>query len=227
MAVGIITSPTTWLRGTVVTPEWAQTVQDSLNSRFGGGFFLKEDFLKATPDADLWTLSSTGGSSDPTVVADSTANGIGAIHPLTAGSGTSTITSFAMKVGTVDFELSARVRVALGGNYDLSTIISNNYVAFAGTNIVRFATGITNWMAVIGGTGHDTGVAWGSTYQQLTIWRTGGSVRFFIDGVQVYGEAHSADMGTPTIIAKCTNGLTHDGSMYCDTLGVSISRALF
>lgn len=36
MAVGLITSPSSWSLGTVLAPTWAQNVQDSINAWYGG-----------------------------------------------------------------------------------------------------------------------------------------------------------------------------------------------
>lgn len=36
MAIGLITNPITWLNGTVLTPTWAQTVQDNINAWING-----------------------------------------------------------------------------------------------------------------------------------------------------------------------------------------------
>jgi hypothetical protein len=190
---------------------------------------FREDFLRSSIDTDLWSLASTGGSSDPTLVHDNAADGSGAAHPLTTGgSGTSTIQGpgIGVQVGTGDFGFSSRVRIADGGDAEnLAGFIANNFVSVIGPNVVRFVTGATNWKAVIGGTAYDTGVAWGSTYQWLACRRRDGVIYFYIDGVQVHSEAHTVDMGAVGIQAKCSAGPANDGSMYNDTLCLWAKRS--
>jgi hypothetical protein len=195
-----------------------------ISALISGNYQKKDDFEKAAIDTDFWTLASTGGSSDPTQLADSAANGIGAVHPLTAGSGSSSIVSLGVQVGTNDFGFATRVRVASGGDYNLSTILSNNYVAVNGGGFrIMFATGATNWMPSIGGTDHNSGVAWGSIYQYLAMFRIGGTAYFFINNSLVYSVANTSDFGAAALTAKCTYGTT-DGSMYNDTLALWVDR---
>lgn len=225
MANGPIVAPSTWVNGTIFTPSWGNNVQDTINAYFNAGFTLFDDFIKATPDAEIWTLTSSGGAANPTIANENANGGTGAVHPLTAGSGTSSIISTSgFQIGTKDFGFSTRVRVLLGGDVvNLGTYISNNAINFVGSATVRMVTGATNWFAVIGGAATDTGVAWSSTYQQLTCFRTGGTIYFYINNNLVYSTAHSADMGAPTLQSKCSFS-TNNGSMYNDTLRVWFSR---
>ncbi len=188
-------------------------------------FFFRDEFLRAALDTDIWTASSTGGSSDPTIVADSADGGIGAVHPLSAGSGLSSITSVAVQVGTRDFSFASLVRVTDGGDFDTGTIYGNNIIHLSGGgNAVKIFTGATHWYVFANGVATDLGVAWGAAYQHIMVLRKDGVLHVYIDGALLHSEAHSLDMSTAALMARCIQGAANDGSMYCDTLSLWVGR---
>ncbi len=208
----------------VATRQYVDNLRKQL--LFGGEYRLREHFERSTVDAGIWTLGSTGGSSNPTIAADSAADGRGAVHPLSVGSGTSFVTSISRQIGTNDFGFSSRARVTDGGDAEnLGGFVANNAISVSGSAVVRFVTGATNWKAVVGGTAYDTGVPWGAAYQDLLCLRVDGTIYFYIDGVLVHSEAHAVDMGAATLQAKCSAGGANDGSMFNDTLDVWIATA--
>ncbi len=189
---------------------------------FGGDFQLKDHFYKAALDTAIWTAFSSGGSSDPAIAADGAADGIGAVHPLTAGSGTSSITSAAARVGTNDFGIGSRVRVA--SSAAIAAFIANNDILLNGGGFeFGFKTGATNWFASTGGTDTDTGTAWAATYQDLKAFRVGGVAYFFINGVLEHSAANVVNYSDATLRAKALFATTN-GSMYNDTLSLWVGR---
>jgi len=194
---------------------------------FGSGFVIRDEFLKTTLDTAIWTIGSTGGTpSDPTIVSDGAANGIGAVRPLSVGiSGTSFIYSPSVKIGTGDFAFSSRVRVTSGGDFDSGGILGNNsFEVSGGGSVLHIFTGVTNWYIKSSGVLTSLAVPWGSTYQQINVHRLSGVVYVFIDGVKVFSAANTQDFSSAALRAECFSGPAYNGSMYNDTLALWVGR---
>jgi hypothetical protein len=56
MAIGRITSPTTWYQGTVFTPSWGNNVQDTINAYMDATVSLKGLYVDGTGGATVTTV---------------------------------------------------------------------------------------------------------------------------------------------------------------------------
>jgi hypothetical protein len=81
VAIGLISTPTQWYQGTILTPTWAQTVQDDVNGLLGATATMKGVYIDGTGAATVTAVAgkivargtapsitpSTGAGSAPTI----------------------------------------------------------------------------------------------------------------------------------------------------------------
>lgn len=151
------------------------------SAQLGSALLVVDDFTGSALSTGIWN-SPTGS-----LVDDTASGGCGTVQLSDSGGGAQAFSTNNLKIGTSDFRLAARIRVvSMGGASSLITL-QMQYSSAAGALQFFARGGGTNWQAVVdGGADHDTGVAFGTTYQKLEIRRVSGVVTFYIDGTSVY-----------------------------------------
>ena len=153
--------------------DWINYFDSILN---GSNLMLNDDFMGTTYTQNWAATNGTVAEID-----DSAAGAFGAVKLSFAGSGTAYLHTETLPFVTKDFlfEVSVRAAVLSTGNL----LFGNSGLAF----LVN-GSGTGNWIVYVDAVQTDTGVPITADYMTLRIWRSGTTVKFYIDGVPVQTE---------------------------------------
>lgn len=152
----------------------------------GSDFLFYDDFIGGTTfDLSKWTVSAGGILTQVTAT-----DACGVADFSTAGNNDENLSTFGIAIGTADFEMCVRIKLAsLGGGASLAHVglLSN-------TASWRADAGGTNWFFYKNGASTDSGVAFSTTtFDVLEIIRVSGVQRVLINGVEIdsFADTHS------------------------------------
>jgi hypothetical protein len=193
----------TYVAGTTQIP--AATMNDlqdeiiATNEKFLGSAYALFDDFNGSAFTHLWTVTGAVAQSD-----DSAAGAIGAARFFDAGAGTLSLVGGVGAYSTVDFRLDVKVRVVVAGTGNGTIGITTG----VGQNLLfLWDNAAANWKYKIdGGASTDIGVAWGTTYQLLSIRRVAGTAYFYINGTSLHSAAHATSLtgAALNLITVCT-----------------------
>lgn len=163
------------------------------------GFEHRDEFAGAAVNA-FWTQVSLGTGTVISVVDDSAAGGRGALSLLNGSAGTreATVKSNVLNIGTADFifrcrarRVSTALKLIVGIGDPGTTNPGVIFMMDAGSGFWKVSTTSSN-----GSVSTSTAVTHGTTYQTLAFIRHNGTLKFYIDGVEVYSEANTTNYST-------------------------------
>lgn len=150
MAIGVISSPATWLNGTVLAPSWAQNVQDNVNLFYGA-------VGNGTLSAYSLTVDGTGNQS---------ITGVAGTVKVSAGCfGTATPTATASRYSLYKESIPLAWLVAgstglLTGGFNILSVVKNSTGNYT-VNLNSAAVANTSNVVVASVTGGTAGIATG------------------------------------------------------------------
>lgn len=191
--------------------------------RVSSDFYFEDDFFGSALNTGLWNSAPTGLAFNDGTNSIAEAMGYAKLSAASASRDLNTPSGGGL-FSTVDFRFCAKVKtptmttagaVVHIGLEDSGGILKYGFEAVKGSNGDR-------WYATSNGSRHDSGVAWGSSYQRLEIKRTSGHFYFLIDEVAVYDEAVvSNDL---VIISFLVEDLSATSTAYIDYVKMWAAR---
>lgn len=210
----------------------ANSLQDELIAArkmlHGSHFHLSEDFTGDNFSYMVGNWMSTAiNAPNSAIVPDNTNGAYGALQMPTNSGATQTFTTDLMNFVTNDFRVSSVARTVQVGTTACEATIGLRS-ATAAQEVYFISTLGGNWKAKVGAAAAvdlTTPTALSTTYKHYEIRKIGSTVKFYINGVELYSTAFTTTQAAVHLQAqsKGTSG-SHHTDLYLDSIKLWVAR---